>query len=87
MLSETRNIDIAEYTDVARKVAELGCRYPERLALLPINFDSASAVDKLLQASEAATIRKLLVAEGLPLDEIVDASQRLPDLAPAKRIP
>ena len=75
MPDETGHIEISDYVNVATRTAELGCRYPEGLALLPVNFDSASSFPELLQASEAATIRKLLKAERLPLDEL-DESQR-----------
>lgn len=70
--------EISDYVNVARKAASLGCQYPERLALLPINFESASAVADFLQASEAATIKKLLLEQGLPIDEVVERSQRPP---------
>jgi hypothetical protein len=48
------------------------------VALLPINVETAKSVTEFLQASEAATIKKLLRAEGLPLDDIVDRSRRPP---------
>ena len=70
--------EITDYVNVATKAADLGCQYPERLALLPINFESAVSIAEFLQASEAATIKKLLVERGLPVDEIVDRSQRPP---------
>jgi hypothetical protein len=70
--------NITEYVNVRKKVADLGCRYPDGLALFPVNFESASSVTEFRQASEAATIRKLLIAEGLPLDDIVDRSLRPP---------
>lgn len=69
---------ITDYVEVSKKMADLGCRYPERMALLPINFESAMSISEFLQASEAATIKKLLLAESLPLDDIVDRSQRPP---------
>lgn len=69
---------VTDYIDVSKKMADLGCRFPERMALLPINFESAVSITELLQASEAATIKKLLLAEAVPLDEIVDRSQRPP---------
>ncbi len=72
--------NVSDYINVSKKMAELGCRYPDRLALLPVNFKSASSITEFLQASEAATIRKLLLAEGLLLDDIVDKSQRPPYL-------
>jgi len=70
--------EVTDYLDVVKKMADLGCRCPERMALLPINFESATSIGELLQASEAATIKKLFLAEDLPLDEIVDRSQRPP---------
>jgi hypothetical protein len=69
---------ITDYVDVSKKMADLGCRCPERMALLPINFESATSIAELLQASEAATIKKLLLAEALPIDDILDRSQRPP---------
>ncbi len=72
--------NISDYINVSKKMADLGCRYPDRLALLPVNFKSASSITEFLQASEAATIRKLLLAEGLPLDDILNQSQRPPYL-------
>lgn len=71
--------NITDYVNVATKMADLGCLYPQQgLALLPVNFESATSIADLLQASETATIRKLLLAEGLPVDDIVDRSQRPP---------
>jgi hypothetical protein len=69
---------ITDYIDVSRKAADLGCSCPQGMALLPVNFESAASVADLLQAAEAATIRKLLVAEALTVDDITDKSQRLP---------
>lgn len=69
---------ITDYVDVSKKIADLGCRYPERMALLPINFESATSISEFLQAAEAATVKKLLLAEALPFDDIVDRSQRPP---------
>jgi hypothetical protein len=71
-------INVTDYANVGRKMADLGCRYPDRMALLPVNFESAASVAEFLQASESATVRKLFLAEGLPIDEIVDRSQRPP---------
>ena len=70
--------EITDYVNVAQKAADLGCRYPERLALLPINFESASLITDFLQASEAATIKKLFIEQGLPLEEILIATNARP---------
>jgi hypothetical protein len=73
-------VDVTEYANVGKKIVDLGCRCPDRMALLPVNFESATSITELLQASEAATVRKLFLAAGLPLDEIVDRSLRPPYL-------
>src|SRR5580692_4260791 len=69
---------ITDFIDVRKKIADLGCRDTEGMALLPINFESARSIAELRQASEAATIKKLLIAEGVPVDDIVEKGQRLP---------
>jgi hypothetical protein len=69
---------ITDYVDISRRAADLGCHDPQGMALLPVNFESAASVADLLQASEAATIRKLFVAEGLPVEDITDRNQRPP---------
>lgn len=77
-LARLMTTNVTDFVNVSKKVADLACRYPDRMALLPINFESASSIGEFLQASEAATIKKLLVADGLPLDDIVSPSQRIP---------
>jgi len=69
---------LTDYVDISRRIADLGCRDPKAIALLPINFDSASSISELRQASEAATIKKLLLKAGVPIEDIVDRSQRPP---------
>jgi hypothetical protein len=71
-------ISVSDFVNVYKRTVDLGCHYPQRMALLPANFESAPSISEFLQASEAATIRKLFLADGLPLDEIVDRSQRPP---------
>jgi hypothetical protein len=51
--------NITDFVNVGEKIANLGGVYPNGLALLPVNFESASSVADLRQASEAATIKKL----------------------------
>jgi hypothetical protein len=69
---------ITDCVDIRKKMADLGCRCPEGMALLPINFESVMSISEFLQASEAATIKKLLLAKAIPLDDIVDRNQRPP---------
>jgi len=70
---------VTQYINVANKMAELGCQNPSSgIALLPVNFAEASSATELLQASDTATVRKLLKEAGVPLDEILERSQRPP---------
>lgn len=70
--------EVTDYVNVSARIAGLGCRYPNGLALLPVNFESASSQETFRQASETATVKKLFRNAGVPLDEIVDRNQRPP---------
>lgn len=78
MTPSTGTVKITDFLDVSRKLSELGGNPPGKLALLPINFETATSIDELLQASETLTIGKLLREQGLPLDNLVDRSRRPP---------
>lgn len=70
--------DVTEYLNVSQKLADLGCRYPNGLALLPANFESATSIADFRQVSEAATVKTLFRNAGLPHDDIVERDQRPP---------
>jgi len=70
--------NISDYVNVRQKMADLGCRYPHGLALLPANFEHASSIAEFRQVSEAATVKALFRNEQLPHDEIVKPDQRPP---------
>jgi hypothetical protein len=71
------SIDITSYVNVATRMAELGCEYPRSgIVLLPVNFAQASSVTGLLQASDTATVKKLLTEAGVPVEEILERSRR-----------
>lgn len=70
--------ELSDFVNVSQKASDLGFRHPEQLALLPINLEAASAISDLLLASEAATIKKLFLEKGLPVDEILDRDLRPP---------
>lgn len=72
-------IDVSKSTSVRERLSEIGCDYRgSGLLLLPVNFQTAKTYDELKEASEAVTIRKLLRAAQVPLDELGDVKQRLP---------
>ena len=73
--------NITQYVSVAARAAELRCNCPQSgMALLPINFESAKSIEELRHASQTATIKKLLLNEGLTLSDIVERKQRPPYL-------
>ena len=73
------SIQVSEFINIRQKLEDLGGRYPAAgFALLPLNISSASSLSELRQASDAATIRKLLLQEGLPLVDIFAKDQRPP---------
>ena len=71
-------MEIAEYISVRDRLAELGCLAPARIAILPVNFDSAVSRADFLQRSEAATVRTLLRTNGIPIDELLHEGENSP---------
>jgi len=69
---------VSDYVSVSEKIAELGCRDPAGLALLPANFESASSISEFRQVSEAATVKTLFKGAGIPHGDIVRKDQRPP---------
>jgi hypothetical protein len=70
--------NITDYISVHQRAADLGCAVPQGIALLPMNFDSATARADFLQRSEAATVRTLFRSHNLPIGELLPASERPP---------
>jgi hypothetical protein len=70
--------NITEYLNVSQKLADLACRHPTGLALLPANFESATSIAEFRQVSEAATVKTLFRNARLPYDDIVGRDQRPP---------
>jgi hypothetical protein len=71
-------VNVSDYVDVSTKLTDLGCNHPTGFALLPSNFESAGSIDEFRQASEAATVKTLFRAAGIPHSDIVDKSKRPP---------
>ncbi|ACF46130.1 conserved hypothetical protein [Prosthecochloris aestuarii DSM 271] len=57
---------ITEYCDVRDRALAIGLNKPEGLALLPRNFDTASARDDLLHESAVHTVRILFRENDIP---------------------
>jgi hypothetical protein len=71
-------ITITDYGRVDQRVAELGCLYPDGIAILPENFDTASDRSELLHRTSATTLRKALRATSIPVSDLIPASERIP---------
>ena len=70
--------EISDYTSVRQRAAELGCTAPTRIAILPLNFDTAKNRADLQQLSEAATVKTLFRTNNIPLDDLLSSSERVP---------
>lgn len=70
--------NVSDYISVSQKLVELGCQPPQRIALLPINFISASTIADFRQIVEVATVKKLFRSVNLPCDEVINKDQRPP---------
>jgi len=69
---------ISDYITVSERAASLGCAVPDTMAVLPVNFDSATTHRDFRQRSEAATVRTLFRTNGLPLSEFLPPDERGP---------
>jgi hypothetical protein len=72
------SIEVTDYVDVGKRMAELGCVMPRSVALLPENFSTAPSRGELLHRSEAATVRTLFRNSEVPVDDILPAGERIP---------
>ncbi len=69
--------EITDYVNVTTRMTELGCEYPRSgIVLLPVNFAQVSSATELLQASDTATVKKVLKEANVPVDEILERSRR-----------
>jgi hypothetical protein len=65
------------FTDIAAKIKNFGGAYPRTgVALLPVNFANAASLEELLQASDTATLRKLLKEANVPVDDLFEPDRR-----------
>lgn len=69
---------VVDYVNVRERAASLGCVVPERIAILPVNFDSVASRSEFNQLSEAATVRTLFRTNHVPTDELLPKEERSP---------
>ena len=68
--------NISDYIQVFEKLNELGCSYPEDIAILPENFETATSATDLRHLSEASTIKKLFRSNNIPYSEIKQENEK-----------
>lgn len=71
-------INVSDYINVRERVLEFGCMEPDGIALLPINFDTATSIADLRHLSEGATVKTLLRSANIPQSDILPADKRPP---------
>lgn len=74
------SVEVTDYINVAEKAKNLGLEVPEKLSLLPRNFQEALKKEDLIQESSAATVRKLFAKTDLPFTPIEKSGERIPSI-------
>lgn len=73
------SVEVSDFINVRQRLNELGAEYPtDGITLLPLNISTAESITDLKQASEAATIRKLLRQAAIPVKDILSKEKRPP---------
>ena len=62
--------NISDYIHVFEKLDELGCSYPEGIAILPVNFERATPTTTIEQLRGPFPIGKLFIMNDVPCSEI-----------------
>src|SRR5258708_3412630 len=58
-------IEVTNYINIRERALELGCSVPTKLALLPVNFETANSKEELIDEELVTTIRSLWKQAGL----------------------
>ncbi len=69
---------VLDYINVKERCIKLGYNIPTELAILPINFDTASSKDELVHEDTASTIRKLWRKAGIVETKIEKEGDKIP---------
>lgn len=71
---------VAEYVDVYQRARELGLNLTSHLVILPRGFAAPTPTPDLAHEADATTIRKLLRAEGIDVQQVEPPDGRLPSV-------
>ncbi len=72
------SITVADYVRVDQRIIALGCQFPDGIAVLPTNFETATNRSDFRQLSEAATIRALFRNNNILLGEVLPHAEKAP---------
>jgi hypothetical protein len=70
------SVEVADYIDVAARVAALGCRMPTDIAMMPDNFATAADRSELLVQGETTTLKTVLRNEGIAVTDFLPEGER-----------
>ncbi len=68
--------NISDYIQVFEKLDELGCSYSGGIAILPVDFETATSTTSLRQLSQASIIKKLFRSNDIPYSEIRQENEK-----------
>jgi len=71
-------IMVENYVNVKEKARKLNLNIPSQIALLPLNFKTATAKEELLHASTTPTVRKLWAQNNVQETPIEKAGEKIP---------
>lgn len=74
-------LQVTDYIDVTKKAEEFGYNLPTGIAILPINFDTATSSEELLDADTAPTIRSLWRQAGVTETRLENSGTKFPQAA------
>ncbi|TDY85004.1 UNVERIFIED_ORG: hypothetical protein DFO49_5054 [Herbaspirillum seropedicae] len=74
------SLEIQDHISVAEKLGQLGVRFPNGLAILPVNIAAANEIQDLRQFVESDTVKALWRINDIKFVEIFDENQEPPYL-------
>ena len=73
-------ITVADYIDVRQRAKELGLPVTSHLAILPRGFGGSTPSQDLVHEADASTVRKLLKAAGIDVQQVEPLDGRFPSV-------
>ncbi len=74
-------ITVEDYVNVKKKAQKLGLNIPSQIAILPLNFETATTKEELIHASITPTVRKLWRQNNIQETPIEKPGEKIPCIA------